>query len=44
MTMMNQIKYDLAYGIIRTLLEEGYISHSEFELIDAKNKESYGIA
>lgn len=44
MLMINQIKYDLAYSIIRNLLEEGYISRSEFELIDAKNKESYGIA
>lgn len=44
MLMINQIKYDLAYSIIRTLFEDGYISRSEFEQIDAKNKESYGVA
>lgn len=42
--MINQIKYDLAYSIIRILLEEGFISRSEFELIDEKNKQSYGVA
>lgn len=42
--MINQIKYNLAYGIIRTLLESGYISYREFELIDAKNKASFNIA
>ena len=41
--MINQIKYNLAYGIIRTLLESGYISYREFELIDAKNKASFNI-
>ncbi len=41
--MTNQIKYNLAYGIIRQLLEEGYISYSEFESIDAKNKLSFNI-
>lgn len=44
MPMINQIKYNLAYGIIREMLEKQYISYREFELIDAKNKASFGIA
>ena len=41
--MINQIKYKLAYGIIRSLLDKGIISYREFELIDEKNKASFGI-
>lgn len=41
--MINQIKYNLAYGIIRSLFEKGFISYREFELIDAKNKASFNI-
>ena len=42
--MINQIKYNLAYGIIRSMLDQGFISYREFELIDKKNKESFNIA
>ena len=39
----NQIKYKLATALVLDLLVKGKITQREFELIDEKNKASFGI-
>ncbi len=40
---INEVMYNLATALILELLVKGKITQSEFERIDALNKESFGV-
>lgn len=42
-TAVNNIEYQCAVGIVLNLMRQGVISTEEYDLVEAKLKQKYGI-